>query len=128
MLRFLNRINLMKKLLVGPVAVILFLLLLAGMKTPGEAMLEFRLTPIGDHQTELQMLSRFLPQGLGGILYWYFLYPFHEWVFYGMLKSIARSIDRPLVNGPARFTPRLTASCAMPSTLAGKSPGNAARR
>jgi hypothetical protein len=104
------------------------LLLLAEMKTPGEAMLEFRLTPIGDNQTELQMLSRFLPLGLGGLLYWYFLYPFHEWVFYGMLKSIARSINRPLVNGPARFTPRLTASCAMPSTLAGKSPGDAARR
>ena len=104
------------------------LLLLAEMKTPGEAMLEFRLMPVGDNQTELQMLSRFLPLGLGGLLYWYFLYPFHEWVFYGMLKSIARSINRPLVNGPARFTPRLTASCAMPSTLAGKSPGDAARR
>jgi hypothetical protein len=104
------------------------LLLLAEMKTPGEAMLEFRLTPIGDKQTELQMLSRFLPQGLGGILYWYFLYPFHEWVFYGMLKSIARSINRPLANGPERFTPRLTASCALPPTLAGKPPGDAIRR
>jgi uncharacterized protein YbjT (DUF2867 family) len=104
------------------------LLLLAEMKTPGEALLEFRLTPIGDKQTELQMLSRFLPQGLGGILYWYFLYPFHEWVFYGMLKSIAQSINRPLANNPERFTPRLAASCALPPTLAGKSPGDAARR
>jgi len=104
------------------------LLLLAEMKTPGEALLEFRLTPIGDKQTELQMLSRFLPQGLGGILYWYFLYPFHKWVFYGMLKSIAQSINKPIVSGPERFTPPLTASCALPPTLAGNSPGYAARR
>lgn len=105
------------------------LLLLAEMKTPGEALLEFRLTPIGDKQTELQMLSRFLPQGLGGILYWYFLYPFHEWIFYGMLKSIAQSIKRPIAGVPERFTPRLTASCALPpATLAGKSRGDAARR
>jgi hypothetical protein len=104
------------------------LLLLAEMKTPGEALLEFRLTPIGDKQTELQMLSRFLPQGLGGILYWYFLYPFHKWVFYGMLKSIAQSIQKPIVSGPERFTPPMTASCALPPTLAGRSPGYAARR
>ena len=90
------------------------LLLLAEMKTPGEAMLEFRVTSSGNKQSELEMLSRFLPQGLGGILYWYILYPFHEWVFYGMLKSIARSIKRPIVNGPERFTPRLTAACALP--------------
>jgi len=92
------------------------LMLLAEMKTPGEALLEFRVTPLGDKQTELQMLSRFLPQGLSGNLYWYFLYPFHEWVFYGMLKSIAKSIKRPIASGPERFTPRLSTSCALPPT------------
>jgi uncharacterized protein YbjT (DUF2867 family) len=89
------------------------LLLLAEMKTPGEAMLEFQITPMGDNQAELQMLSRFLPKGLGGILYWYVLYPFHEWIFYGMLKSIARSIGKPIVAGPQRFTPKLHTSCRL---------------
>ncbi len=90
------------------------LLLLAEMKTPGEALLEFQVTPLGEKQTELQMLSRFLPQGLGGILYWYLLYPFHERVFFGMLKAIAKSIDRPIASDPERFTPRLSAACALP--------------
>jgi uncharacterized protein YbjT (DUF2867 family) len=90
------------------------LLLLAEMKTPGEAMLEFQITPMGDDQAELQMLSRFLPRGLGGILYWYALYPFHEWIFYGMLKSIAKTIGQPIVDGPHRFTPKLPASCRLP--------------
>ena len=87
------------------------LLLLAEMKTPGEAMLEFHITPRGDKQTELQMFSSFLPKGLSGILYWYVLYPFHEWIFYGMLKSIARSIGKPIAAGPERFTPKLHTSC-----------------
>jgi len=95
------------------------LLLLAEMKTPGEAMLEFQITPMGNNRAELQMFSSFLPKGLGGILYWYILYPFHEWIFYGMLKSIARSIGRPIVDGPRRFTPKLHNSCRLPggSTL-----------
>jgi hypothetical protein len=90
------------------------LLLLAEMKTPGEAMLEFLITPVGDNRVELQMLSRFLPKGLGGILYWYGLYPFHEWIFYGMLKSIAKSIGKPILIGPQRFTPKLQSSCRLP--------------
>jgi uncharacterized protein YbjT (DUF2867 family) len=91
------------------------LVLLAEMKTPGEAMLEFQITPMGDDQAELQMFSSFLPKGLGGILYWYVLYPFHEWIFYGMLKSIAGSIGKPIVDGPRRFTPKLHASCRLPA-------------
>jgi uncharacterized protein YbjT (DUF2867 family) len=87
------------------------LVLLAEMKTPGEAMLEFQITPLGNSQSELQMFSSFLPKGLGGILYWYVLYPFHEWIFYGMLKSIAKSIGKPIVNGPQRFTSKLHTSC-----------------
>jgi NAD(P)-dependent dehydrogenase (short-subunit alcohol dehydrogenase family) len=45
--------------------------------------------------------------GLGGILYWYLLYPFHECVFFGMLKAIARVIEKPIIANPVRFTPRL---------------------
>ena len=90
------------------------LALLAEMKTPGEAMLEFQITPVGENQTELQMFSSFLPKGLGGILYWYALYPFHEWIFYGMLKSIAKSIGKPIMDGPQRFTSKPQTSCRLP--------------
>jgi len=92
------------------------LLLVAEMKTPGEALLEFQITPGGSGQAELQMLSRFLPRGIFGILYWYGLYPFHELIFFGMLKAIARSINKPIVMGPDRFTPKLHTTCALPKT------------
>lgn len=90
------------------------LLLVAEMKTPGEALLEFKITSMGKNQVELQMLSRFLPKGLVGLVYWYVLYPFHQWIFYGMLKSIAKSIDKQITSGPERFTPKLHTSCALP--------------
>jgi hypothetical protein len=90
------------------------LLLVAEMKTPGDALLEFQITPNGNGQVELQMLSRFLPKGIFGMLYWYGFYPFHQWIFFGMLKAIARSIDKPIVNGPERFTPKLHTTCALP--------------
>ncbi len=90
------------------------LLLVAEMKTPGEALLEFQITPIGDDRIELQMLSRFLPKGLGGIIYWYVFYPFHQWIFFGMLRSIAKAIGKPILSGPERFTPKLHTSCVLP--------------
>jgi uncharacterized protein YbjT (DUF2867 family) len=90
------------------------LLLLAEMKTPGEALLDIQIKPLAAGQTELRLHSRFLPRGLLGILYWYGLYPFHEWVFYGMLTSIARRIGKPITDGPNRFTPRITPACETP--------------
>ncbi len=82
--------------------------LLAEMKTPGEAILEITLTPQPDGVTQLKLLSRFLPKGLMGILYWYLLYPFHEVIFRGMLQAIAKDVGRPIVTGPERFTRRIS--------------------
>jgi uncharacterized protein YbjT (DUF2867 family) len=79
--------------------------LLAEMRFPGEASLEFRLHPMEDGRTELQQLSRYVPRGLSGLLYWYTLYPFHEWVFRGMLNGIAKAVGKPIVQGPERFAP-----------------------
>jgi len=90
------------------------LLLVAEMKLPGEALLEIQIKAEADDRSELIMLSRFLPRGLLGILYWYALYPFHQWIFAGMLKGIAREITRPIVTGPERFTPKITAACKLP--------------
>jgi uncharacterized protein YbjT (DUF2867 family) len=90
------------------------LLLVAEMKTPGEALLEFQITPIYKGQVEFQMLSRFLPKGIFGIIYWYGLYPFHQWIFHGMIKAIAEAIKKPITDGPERFTPKLHTTCALP--------------
>jgi hypothetical protein len=76
------------------------LLLLAEMKLPGEAVLEFRLTPQGEDKVELRQTARFLPRGLGGMAYWYSLYPFHRWVYRGMLAAIAAAAGKPVVKGP----------------------------
>jgi len=77
------------------------LLLLAEMKIPGEAILAFRLKPLPDGNTELRQTARFLPRGLGGILYWYVFDPFHRLLYPRMLKAIARSIGKPVLRGPA---------------------------
>ena len=90
------------------------LMLLAEMKVPGEAILEFTITPLGPNLVELRELSRFLPRGLGGILYWYSVYPLHQYVFKGMLAGLARKIGRPIVSGPERFTPKLPQACPIP--------------
>jgi hypothetical protein len=69
--------------------------LAAEMKMPGRGWLEFEVVPRnGDvtiHQTAL-----FYPKGLGGLAYWYLIWPLHEVVFRRMLAGIARSavLDR----------------------------------
>jgi len=81
------------------------LLLLAEMKMPGEATLEFRVDPSGEGTAELAQIARFLPRGLLGILYWYALYPVHSWLFRGMLRSLAARAGRAVSRGPERFDP-----------------------
>jgi hypothetical protein len=87
------------------------LLLLSEMKLPGEAILEFKITPKREGETDLQQLSRFLPRGFLGLLYWYSLYPAHQWLFRGMLRAIARAVGKPVLKGPERFTPKIQPSC-----------------
>jgi hypothetical protein len=82
------------------------LLLLAEMKLPGEAVLEFSLAASGEGGTELRQVARFLPRGLGGLLYWYALEPFHHWVYRGMLKAVAREVGKPICIGPERISGR----------------------
>jgi uncharacterized protein YbjT (DUF2867 family) len=85
--------------------------LLAEMKTPGQALLEIRIDPVGDTRCDITLLSRFLPRGLGGLAYWYTLYPFHQYVFIQMLKGMAKAADLDLDSPPRRFTPKISRSC-----------------
>jgi uncharacterized protein YndB with AHSA1/START domain len=90
--------------------------LISEMKLPGEATLEFRLHSLPEGGTEIQQLSRFLPEGVLGLIYWYSLYPFHQYVFKGMLKGIARSVGSCILEGPDRFAPRLPHVCRIDPT------------
>jgi hypothetical protein len=67
--------------------------LFAEMKVPGRAWLEFEVTPRPDGATVMQTAA-FDPVGLGGLLYWYLLYPVHHLIFTGMLAGIARAAAR----------------------------------
>ncbi len=79
------------------------LMLKAEMKLPGEALLEFKIKPLAGGITELTQLSRFMPKGLGGILYWYLFDPFHRILYPNLLKAIGKAIGKPVVQGPERL-------------------------
>ena len=74
--------------------------LLAEMKLPGEAIFELQIIETGPGRCELRQISRFLPRGLGGILYWNALKPLHNILFKGMLRTIARTIGCKVLDGP----------------------------
>jgi hypothetical protein len=80
------------------------------------ATLEFRLYSLPEGGTELQQLSRFLTKGISGLVYWYALNPFHQYVFKGMLRGIARSVGGHIVEGPDRFAPGLPHVCRIDPT------------
>jgi uncharacterized protein YbjT (DUF2867 family) len=79
------------------------LLLVAEMKLPGQDILDFRIREIHGWTTEIHQIARFIPRGLGGILYWYSIYPFHQFVFNGMLRRIGELIGKPIISGPERI-------------------------
>jgi hypothetical protein len=81
------------------------LLLLAEMKMPGEATLEFRISGDTGGEAELSQISSFLPRGLWGIVYWYVLYPAHVWLFRGMLRAVAQRTGHTVLSGPEPFDP-----------------------
>lgn len=91
------------------------LVLRAEMRTPGEALLEFRLAPIGEAATEIVVHSKFLPKGLAGLAYWYGLLVPHNLLFAGLLRGVARVVGARLVSPPQRFTPHLPGAFRRPT-------------
>ncbi len=89
------------------------LILLAEMKTPGEAALIFSLRRLQDG-CELVQTARFLGRGVGGLCYWYAMAPFHAFLFQGMLKNIAYRAGCGLRAGPEKFVGPHE-SCRLPS-------------
>ncbi len=62
--------------------------LVAEMKIPGRAWLQFEVDPNADG-ADIRQTAIFDPAGLWGLVYWYALYPFHRWIFAGMLRVVA---------------------------------------
>ena len=75
--------------------------LMAEMKVPGRAWLEFevRRTPEG---SSIRQTAIFDPVGLFGLVYWYSLFPIHVLIFRGMLHQIARRAEGEAASGPIR--------------------------
>ncbi len=67
--------------------------LVAEMRLPGRAWLQFEVTPLDDVRTEIRQTAIFDPAGLSGLAYWYALYPVHALIFRGMLRAIARRAE-----------------------------------
>ena len=66
----------------------------AEMKVPGEAWLQFKVSPQGAGVVLLAQTAFFAPKGLLGWLYWYALYPVHALIFSGLVERIARTAVR----------------------------------
>lgn len=70
----------------------------AEMKLPGRAWLEFEVEP-REEGCVLRQTAVFDPLGLGGLMYWYGVYPLHAVVFRGMIRGIAAGIAEETAAG-----------------------------
>jgi hypothetical protein len=62
----------------------------AEMRLPGRAWLQFEVTREG-RNVVLHQTAIFDPVGLVGQLYWYLLWPLHQYVFGGMLRALGQA-------------------------------------
>ena len=79
--------------------------LLAEMKVPGQAILEFQLDQSAPGLVEVVQSAWFVPSGLMGLIYWYVVTPLHNLIFSGMLQGIARA-SKSEVLSPVKKLPR----------------------
>lgn len=66
----------------------------AEMKVPGRAWLQFEVKPEGEGRSTLTQTAYFASRGLGGLLYWYALYPIHGLIFGQMPRRLASLAER----------------------------------
>jgi uncharacterized protein YbjT (DUF2867 family) len=80
----------------------------AEMRLPGEAELSFELEPRGEKRCLLRQVARFKPRGLGGILYWFAVTPFHNMVFQDMIRGIRKEAEAGQRGGEGSARPAST--------------------
>ncbi|NNN03821.1 MAG: SDR family oxidoreductase [Acidimicrobiaceae bacterium] len=66
--------------------------LVAEMRLPGEAWLEWVIEPVGEG-SRITQRATFKPRGLVGRAYWYSIAPFHRFVFPGMVAGVVRDAE-----------------------------------
>lgn len=64
----------------------------AEMRVPGRAWLQYEIQPEGSGSV-VRQTAIFDPVGLWGQLYWYLLYPIHQFMFSGMLSGMVRAME-----------------------------------
>jgi uncharacterized protein YbjT (DUF2867 family)/uncharacterized protein YndB with AHSA1/START domain len=67
----------------------------AEMKVPGEAWLEWSITPRPDGRTTLCQLARFHPRGVAGRCYWWALLPIHAVIWRRLAERLAQAAESP---------------------------------
>ena len=65
----------------------------AEIKLPGRAWLQYEVRENPDGSSQLEQTAAFIPRGLFGLAYWYALYPFHSWIFSGLIRAVARRAE-----------------------------------
>jgi uncharacterized protein YbjT (DUF2867 family) len=65
----------------------------AEMRVSGLAWLQFEVEETGRGTTVLTQTAFYEPHGLGGVLYWYSLYPVHQIIFSGLAREIVRRAE-----------------------------------
>jgi uncharacterized protein YbjT (DUF2867 family) len=61
----------------------------AEMKVPGKAWLQFESTTLPHGETLLVQTAYYAPRGLFGFLYWYAMWPFHAFLFDGLIRRVS---------------------------------------
>jgi len=68
--------------------------LAAEMRVPGRAWLQYEVEPAPSGGSVIRQTALYDPAGLFGLIYWYSLWPLHQYVFSGLLRAIARRAER----------------------------------
>ena len=76
------------------------LTLMMGMKALGAGVLEFDLEPLDGGGTRLTATAYWHPAGLGGLVYWYLLFPAHLFIFDNMTRNICKLAEQLQQSAP----------------------------
>ncbi|MBA3568180.1 MAG: SDR family oxidoreductase [Pyrinomonadaceae bacterium] len=93
--------------------------LLAEMKLPGRAWLEFVVQP-QTNGSVIQQTAIYDPIGLSGRIYWYCVYPLHALIFQDMIDSIASRVMRQPEARPTATEPGAVATRFKPGSIHGR--------
>jgi uncharacterized protein YbjT (DUF2867 family) len=67
------------------------LTLVAEMKLPGKAVLDFQLQQVDPHSVQIRQTAWYQADGFSGMIYWFSVLPFHGFIFQGMIQGIAKA-------------------------------------